>query len=191
MKRIKSFSVDHRQLKKGIYVSRTDGDILTLDVRMTEPNNEPAMDPKAAHTIEHIGATWLRNSEIARHVIYWGPMGCMTGFYLIVRDLDFEAAIPYVKEALSVVRDWEGPIPGAAPEECGNYTYMDLPKAKESAKHFLDAELEYEYHYLEGNEEAKQYFIKQLMKTAFLFKQCFINILITYVQYNLLKTKIY
>ena len=98
MERIKSFCVDHTQLTKGVYVSRIDDDLVTYDLRMTQPNVEPALDPKAAHAIEHIGATLLRNGKNKDHIIYFGPMGCMTGFYLIVRDLKQEEVIAMVKE---------------------------------------------------------------------------------------------
>lgn len=149
MERIKSFCVDHTKLKKGIYLSRLDGDLYTWDIRMTEPNNEPALDPKAAHAIEHIGATLLRNSSVADKIVYFGPMGCMTGFYLITRDLDMLASVPVIMDTFKKIADWEGEIPGAKPEECGNYTYMDLEGAKAAAKHFINASLEFEYHYLE------------------------------------------
>ena len=98
MERITSFSVDHRKLTKGVYVSRIDGDLITYDIRMTQPNVEPALKPEAAHTIEHIGATLLRNGKYKDQVIYFGPMGCMTGFYLIVRDLDLEVIKEVVKD---------------------------------------------------------------------------------------------
>ena len=89
MERITSFSVDHTKLTKGVYVSRIDGELTTFDIRMTTPNLEPALDPRGAHTIEHIGATLLRNGENKDKIIYFGPMGCMTGFYLITKELDF------------------------------------------------------------------------------------------------------
>lgn len=149
MERIKSFCVDHTKLKKGIYQSRVDGDITTWDIRMTEPNNEPALDPKAAHTIEHIGATILRNSDVRDKIIYFGPMGCMTGFYLLTRGLDLLAVEPIIIDTFKKIANWEGEIPGARPEECGNYTYMNLPGAKAAAKHFVEAPLEFQYHYLD------------------------------------------
>ena len=133
MERITSFSVDHRKLTKGVYVSRIDGNLITYDIRMTQPNVEPALKPEAAHTIEHIGATLLRNGKYKDQVIYFGPMGCMTGFYLIVRDLDLEV----IKE-----------IPGAKEEECGNYTFMDLEAAKKAADYFVNSKWEHEYHLL-------------------------------------------
>jgi len=134
MERIKSFCVDHRVLKQGIYLSRVDDDITTFDIRMTTPNVDKALEPKAAHAIEHIGATLLRNGQYKDHIIYFGPMGCMTGFYLISKDLDLDKINEIVTDLFTQVAKWTGPIPGAVPEECGNYTYMDLEKAKKSAK---------------------------------------------------------
>lgn len=148
MERITSFSVDHRLLKKGIYVSRIDGDLITYDIRMTQPNVEPAMNPQAAHTIEHIGATLLRNGPYKDQVIYFGPMGCMTGFYLIVRDLPLEEVTILVKDVYQKIAKWNQEIPGAKEEECGNYTYMDLPGAKKAAQYFIDSPWEHQYHLL-------------------------------------------
>ncbi|MBO6048089.1 MAG: S-ribosylhomocysteine lyase [Erysipelotrichaceae bacterium] len=148
MERIASFSVDHTKLKKGIYVSRVDDDLITWDIRMTEPNNEPYIDPKASHTIEHIGATLLRNGIYKDHIIYFGPMGCLTGFYLITRNLSEEQVIPMVKDVMRQISQWSQTIPGAKAEECGNYTYMNLEGAKSAARHFIEADLEFKYHYL-------------------------------------------
>lgn len=149
MERITSFSVDHRLLKKGIYVSRIDGDLITYDIRMTQPNVEPAMNPQAAHTIEHIGATLLRNGPYKDQVIYFGPMGCMTGFYLIVRDLDLEVVKNIVKDVYEKIASWDQEIPGAKMEECGNYTYMDLQGARQAAQYFVSNPWEHQYHLLE------------------------------------------
>lgn len=148
MERITSFSVDHTQLKKGLYISRIDNDLTTFDIRMCEPNVDPVLDPKAAHTIEHIGATLLRNGQYKDHIIYFGPMGCMTGFYLITRDLDFETIKTLVKDVFTEIMSWNQDIPGAKKEECGNYTFMDLTKAKEASKFYIESTWEYEYHYL-------------------------------------------
>lgn len=148
MKRITSFSVDHTKLKKGVYISRVDDNLTTFDIRMCTPNIDTPLDPKAAHTIEHIGATLLRNGIYKDHIIYFGPMGCMTGFYLITKDLDFELIIQIVKEIFEQIAHWNQEIPGAKEEECGNYTYMDLIKAKEAAQFFVDSSWEHEYHYL-------------------------------------------
>ena len=148
MERITSFSVDHRKLTKGVYVSRIDGDLITYDIRMTQPNVEPALKPEAAHTIEHIGATLLRNGKYKNRVIYFGPMGCMTGFYLIVRDLDLEVIKEVVKDVYSQIASWNQEIPGAKEEECGNYTFMDLAEAKKAANYFVNSKWEHEYHLL-------------------------------------------
>ena len=148
MERITSFSVDHQKLTKGVYVSRIDGDLITYDIRMTQPNVEPALKPEAAHTIEHIGATLLRNGKYKDQVIYFGPMGCMTGFYLIVRDLDLEVIKEVVKDVYSQISSWDQEIPGAKEEECGNYTFMDLAEAKKAANYFVNSKWEHEYHLL-------------------------------------------
>lgn len=145
MEKIESFRIDHRVLTKGIYVSRTDGDIITYDIRMTKPNVEAAMDPKAAHTIEHLGATLLRNGAYQKDIIYFGPMGCMTGFYLIVRMLDINTVIELMKEVYQQIAVWDKEIPGATSEECGNYQFMDLEKAKQSATCFVESNWEHEY----------------------------------------------
>lgn len=148
MERIESFRVDHRLLTQGVYISRRDGDLTTYDIRMTRPNIEEALDPRAAHTIEHIGATLLRNGPYKEKIIYFGPMGCMTGFYLIARDLDFASVIDLVRKIYKSISLWNEAIPGAKEEECGNYTYMDLEKAKEASLHFIQSEWEHEYHLL-------------------------------------------
>ena len=148
MERITSFSVDHAQLKKGVYISRVDGELTTFDIRMCEPNVDEPLDPKAAHTIEHIGATLLRNGPYKDKVIYFGPMGCMTGFYLITKDLDLKTIHHLVKDVFQQIATWQQAIPGAKKEECGNYTYMDLAKAKASAEFFINHPWEHEYHYL-------------------------------------------
>ena len=147
MERITSFSVDHTKLKKGVYISRIDDDLTTFDIRMCEPNVDTPLDPKAAHTIEHIGATLLRNGLYKEHIIYFGPMGCMTGFYLITKGLDFETIKTIVKDVFEHIASWEEEIPGAKKEECGNYTYMDLIKAKEAAQFFIKEPWDHEYHY--------------------------------------------
>ena len=149
MERITSFSVDHDKLTQGVYVSRVDGNIITYDLRMTVPNLEAAIDPKAAHTIEHLGATILRNGPLKDKIIYFGPMGCMTGFYLIVRDLGIEQVNTLVKDVCKEIATWDAPIPGASASECGNYTFMDLENAKAAISHYLAGKWEFEYHYLE------------------------------------------
>lgn len=141
MKTIPSFTIDHIKLLRGIYVSRKDnvgGEIVTtFDIRMKEPNREPAMGQGALHTIEHLAATYLRNSEWADKIIYWGPMGCCTGCYFLAKgNLTPQDIVPIMTETFKFVRDFEGEIPGAAAKDCGNYLLHDLPMAKwESAKY--------------------------------------------------------
>ena len=148
MERITSFSVDHTQLKKGVYISRVDGELTTFDIRMCEPNVDEPLDPKAAHTIEHIGATLLRNGPYKDKVIYFGPMGCMTGFYLITKELDLNQVTEIVRDVFDQIAKWDQEIPGAKKEECGNYSFMDLNKAKASAKEFVNSKWHHQYHYL-------------------------------------------
>ena len=148
MERITSFCVDHTKLEKGIYVSRVDDGLTTFDIRMTVPNLQPALDPKAAHTIEHIGATLLRNGKYKDRIIYFGPMGCMTGFYLITRELDLNQVTEIVRDVFIQIAKWDQEIPGAKKEECGNYSFMDLNKAKESAEEFVNSKWHHQYHYL-------------------------------------------
>ena len=145
MKKIESFRVDHRVLNKGVYVSRVDGDVITYDIRMKKPNVEPFINPKAAHTIEHIGATLLRNGQYQDDIIYFGPMGCMTGFYLLVRQLDIETVTALVKEVFEKIAIWDQEIPGAKAKECGNYQYMDLETAKEVSSNFINSKWENTY----------------------------------------------
>ncbi|MBR2980706.1 MAG: S-ribosylhomocysteine lyase [Odoribacter sp.] len=141
MKTIPSFTINHIELLRGIYVSRKDivgGEtVTTFDIRMKEPNREPAMGQGALHTIEHLAATYLRNSEWADKIIYWGPMGCCTGCYFLAKgNLTPQDILPLMTETFKFVRDFEGEIPGAAPKDCGNYLLHDLPMAKwESAKY--------------------------------------------------------
>ena len=133
MKRIASFEVDHDLLTPGMYTSRVDGDITTYDVRMFYPNAGEYLYPAAAHTFEHLFATYVRNTELSDHVVYVGPMGCLTGFYFLVRDLDPAEAIRLVRETMDFVLGFEGTIPGSSQIECGNYLEHDLPEAKRAA----------------------------------------------------------
>ena len=139
MKKIPSFEVDHNILKKGIYISRIDDDITTYDIRMKEPNREPVMTNSAIHTIEHIFSTYISNTEFADNIIYFGPMGSRTGFYLLTRRLTDNYSIGLIKEAFQYIADFWGRIPGASPSECGNCLEHNLPQAKEEAKLFLEA----------------------------------------------------
>ena len=131
MKRIASFSVDHDLLEKGMYLSRIDGDVRTFDVRMKKPNAGDYLTDGALHTIEHLFATFARNSELADRVIYVGPMGCRTGFYLLLRDtVNDGEAIGLVRDSMAFIDGFEGEIPGSRRKECGNYLDHDLPGAK-------------------------------------------------------------
>ena len=150
MDKIASFTVNHLLLEPGVYVSRLDRDpatgavVTTFDLRMTTPNKEPVMNTAECHTIEHLGATFLRNHpEWAPHVVYFGPMGCRTGFYLVVfGEVTSEEILPLVRELFAFVRDFEGDIPGARPEECGNYLDQNLPMAKWLAERYLSRDLD-------------------------------------------------
>lgn len=133
MERIASFCVNHDLLTPGMYTSRVDGDITTYDIRMVVPNEGEYLYPPAAHTLEHLLATKARNSAFADRVIYVGPMGCLTGFYFLVRDMEPADAISLVQECMAFAADFEGTIPGAARVECGNYRMHDLPGAKKIA----------------------------------------------------------
>ncbi len=130
MDKIQSFTIDHDVLDPGLYVSRIDGDITTYDLRFIKPNTPPFLDQKALHTIEHLFATFARNGECAHNVVYFGPMGCRTGFYLIVRDLSNKDTIKLINDCLEKALAFEGEIPGSRKEECGNYLEHDLEGAK-------------------------------------------------------------
>ena len=131
MKKIASFTINHDTLEKGMYISRIDGDVITYDIRMKKPNAGDYLSASAAHTMEHLLATFMRNSDRTDEVIYVGPMGCRTGFYILLRDSVSRAdAITLVKDGLAFVRDFQGEIPGNQRIECGNYLDHDLPNAK-------------------------------------------------------------
>lgn len=138
MKTIASFTVNHDRLEKGMYVSRIDGDVITYDIRMKKPNGGDYLSNGALHTFEHLFATYVRNSEYDDGVIYVGPMGCRTGFYLLLRDtVSKEDAIRLVKESFGFITQFEGEIPGSKRIECGNYLEHDLAGAKETAMNML------------------------------------------------------
>ena len=131
MKKIASFTVNHDTLEKGMYISRIDGDVVTYDVRMKKPNAGDYLCMSAAHTLEHLFATYARNSDVGEHIVYVGPMGCRTGFYLLVRDtVSHSRAIALVQESMAFAKDFVGEIPGNKKEECGNYLDHDLLGAK-------------------------------------------------------------
>lgn len=131
MKTIASFTVNHDKIGKGIYISRIDGDVITYDIRMKVPNMGDYIPSPAAHTIEHLFATYARNTALADDVVYVGPMGCRTGFYLLTRDtVSYDEAIKIVYEAMCFIASFSGEIPGSKRQECGNYLEHDMTGAK-------------------------------------------------------------
>ena len=144
MKKIPSFTINHELLLPGIYVSRKDevgGEVVTtFDIRMKAPNREPALHAGALHTIEHLAATYLRNDEEWKdRIIYWGPMGCLTGNYLLIRgDYESKDIVELMKRTFQFVAEFEGDIPGAAPKDCGNWLLHDLPMARWESEKYLE-----------------------------------------------------
>lgn len=144
MKKIASFTINHLALKRGIYVSRRDevgGEVVTtFDIRMKEPNREPALGQGAIHTIEHLAATFLRNDPAwGERIVYWGPMGCLTGNYLLMKgNLSPEDILPLMRDTFRFVAEFEGDVPGATPADCGNWLLHDLPMAKWEARKYLE-----------------------------------------------------
>ena len=136
MEKITSFTIDHIKLQPGLYVSRKDAvgseTVTTFDLRLTSPNEEPVMNTAEMHTMEHLAATYLRNEPVWKEqVLYFGPMGCRTGFYLLLKgDLTSRQALPLVLDCFRFIRDYEGEVPGASAKDCGNYLDMNLPMAK-------------------------------------------------------------
>lgn len=147
MEKIASFTVNHLVLEPGIYVSRKDRigaeTVTTFDLRMTAPNREPVMNTAEVHTIEHLGATFLRNDpQWKERTVYFGPMGCRTGFYLLLAgDLEVQDVVELVTALFRFIRDFDGPVPGAAARDCGNYLDMNLPMAKLLADRYVDRTL--------------------------------------------------
>lgn len=147
MEKIPSFTIDHCRLKRGIYVSRQDqvgGEtVTTFDIRMKLPNREPALGQGAIHTIEHLAATFLRNHPKWRdRIVYWGPMGCLTGNYLLMRgNLTSQDILPLMIETFRFVANYEGEVPGTKPQDCGNYLLHDLPMARWESKRYLEETL--------------------------------------------------
>jgi len=143
MEKIASFTVDHIRLQPGIYVSRRDKvgaeTVTTFDLRMTSPNEEPVLNTAEVHTMEHLGATWLRNDpQWKDKVLYFGPMGCRTGFYLLLAgDWDSRDVVEPVTEMFRFIRDFRGEVPGASARDCGNYLDMNLPMANFVAEKYL------------------------------------------------------
>lgn len=137
METIKSFTVNHDILKPGIYISKDDHGIVTYDIRMKYPNCDDFLSTGSIHTMEHLFATYIRNTEYKEHIVYVGPMGCRTGFYLLTRDISHEAVITLVQDSFTFIADFAGDIPGKEKHECGNYLDHDLEQAKLDAKEYL------------------------------------------------------
>lgn len=140
MERIASFQVDHNKLQPGLYLSRRDGDIVTLDLRFKKPNTGDLLSNAEMHSVEHIIATLLRNSAQKEAVIYFGPMGCQTGFYFLFdeRRLDLKGAVALLQEVFQAGAAWEGPMPGKSPAECGNYINLDTDLAHKQCAYYSD-----------------------------------------------------
>ena len=139
MKKITSFTVDHRYIAEGIYISRVDGAVTTYDLRTRKPNCGDYMDHSTMHTFEHLFATFVRNSEIADDVLYFGPMGCQTGFYLLVQNADNNQVRQLVKEILKSIIEYDGEVFGNSEIECGNYKSLNLDSAKSEAIRYLES----------------------------------------------------
>lgn len=144
MDKIASFTIDHIRLQPGVYVSRKDKigaeTVTTFDLRMTSPNEEPVMNTAEMHTIEHLAATFLRNHAVyGERTVYFGPMGCRTGFYLLLAgDYESKDIVPLMTEMYEFIRDYKGEVPGASPRDCGNYLDMNLPMANYLASKYLE-----------------------------------------------------
>ena len=138
MKKITSFTVDHRYITEGIYISRVDGTVTTYDLRTRKPNCDDYMDHSTMHTFEHMFATFVRNSHIADDVLYFGPMGCQTGFYLLVNNADNNTVRAVVIDVLQNIVDYDGEVFGNSEIECGNYKTLDLGAAKKEALRYLE-----------------------------------------------------
>ncbi len=148
MEKITSFTINHLVLKRGVYVSRVDevgGDVVTtFDIRMKEPNREPALSPSALHCIEHLAATFLRNHPVWKdRIVYWGPMGCLTGNYLLVKGkCTSRDVLPLMIECFSFISEFDGDVPGQSAKDCGNYLLMNLSEARWEASKYLREVLE-------------------------------------------------
>lgn len=153
MEKIASFQVDHTKFSVGMYISRIDGDIVTYDIRMVKPNGGVYVSNPSLHTIEHLFATYARNSQFGANIVYVGPMGCRTGFYLLTRGMAHEDAIKLVRESYRFISEYEGEIPGKSAVECGNYLEHDLESARKDVRPLLEKienytveMLNYDYH---------------------------------------------
>lgn len=138
MKRIASFEADHRLIREHVYISRIDGDITTYDIRMRKPNTDDLMDNASIHSFEHLFATFMRNGALSESVIYVGPMGCQTGFYLLVRNADNRAVLKEIKLVLKEIAAYRGEMPGASEIECGNFRNLDTELASREAARLLE-----------------------------------------------------
>ena len=138
MNKIESFKVNHLTLDRGIYLSRVDGDVDTFDLRFVKPNTPPYLPSPVMHTIEHLFATYARNSKYSDNVIYFGPMGCRTGFYFLTRGIDRATSVGLIKDIVKEIKDFEGEIPGNSAIECGNYKEHDLQGAKKALAEYYD-----------------------------------------------------
>lgn len=139
MEKIASFCVDHTHLLPGIYRSRVDGDVTTYDLRFVRPNHPPYLSNPILHTIEHLFATMARNSSLKDQIIYFGPMGCRTGFYLLMRNPEEDCVLDLIRDIIKRIAEYEGEIPGTSAEECGNYLEHDLDGAKKAAADYYTA----------------------------------------------------
>lgn len=156
MKKITSFTVDHNTLEPGVYISRIDGDITTYDMRFIKPNTPPFLPNPVMHTIEHLFATYSRNSVLADKVIYFGPMGCRTGFYFLVKDMNEKIALQLIKDTVKLCMEHKGDIPGNTAIECGNYLEHDVPNAMKALEAYYKRIENYtveqlDYNYKRGN----------------------------------------
>jgi S-ribosylhomocysteine lyase len=137
LRQIASFQVDHRKIGCGMFISRVDGDIVTYDIRMKKPNAGSYLENAAIHTIEHLFATYARSGGLSDKIVYVGPMGCRTGFYLLVRGMSHAEAVDLVKSSFEFIAAFSGSVPGVSEKECGNWREHDLPGAKAEAKAYL------------------------------------------------------
>lgn len=156
IKKITSFTVDHRYITEGVYISRIDGDVTTYDLRTRRPNCGDYMDDSTMHSMEHMFATYIRNSSISDRVLYFGPMGCQTGFYLLIRNADHAETLCEIKKVLALIVDHEGDIFGRSEIECGNYRTLSVENAKAEAARYLS--------YLETHEQSLKYPTKEETK---------------------------
>ncbi len=138
MKKIASFTVDHRKITEGVYISRIDGDVVTYDLRMRKPNSGDVLSNEAMHSLEHLFATLVRNSKLSDKVIYFGPMGCQTGFYLLMRNENHQENLDLMKDVLIEIKNYQGEMPGNSEIECGNYRTLDLGLALKEANNYYE-----------------------------------------------------